>query len=316
MRKAYVKSVIFLMALAFVLVSLVGCNRTEVKGIREKGAKSGKGEPTVVVVDKTTGQNRTMKLEAYIAAVVAGEMKVGWPENAYAAQAIIARTFTMEYMKRKNTNRISADFEEAQAFKPEQVSDVIRRATKKTRGEVAMYQNQYIRAWFHSSAAGQTTTAKAGLAFTETEPPYIVSVKSPDELAPAEIKNWSVTFDSARLATAVAETAGVKATRVTDIKIIEKDPTGRATKMQIAHDGTTTIVEAPKFRNELDPMVLKSTLIKGITRSGNSFTFSGSGFGHGVGMSQWGANKLAADGRSPEEIVKYYFRNVTIEKAY
>lgn len=324
MRNLRKRSLVLLLVFALILLGAAGCTQTKVKGIREKGTSPTptptptpeKAEPSVTVVDAANGKTRTMPLEEYVAAVVAGEMKADWPLNAYAAQAIIARTYTMEYITRKKSNQISADFEEAQAFKPDQVSDVIRRAVQKTRGEVAMYNGEYIRAFFHSSAAGRTTTAKAGLAFTEKEPPYIVSVKSPDELAPADIKNWTATFTDKQIAAALNKVAGVTATNITDITILEKDMTGRATKMKISHDGTSTIVEAPKFRDALDPMVLKSALIKSIKKQNGSFVFKGSGFGHGVGMSQYAALKLARDGRNPETIVKYFFKGIGIKKIY
>lgn len=302
--------------LLIVLIALftAGCNQTRVKGVRERGGKQ--EEPQVIVVTKETGEQKTMKLDDYIAGVVAGEMKPGWPENAYAAQAIIARTFAMEYMERKKTNQISSSFEEAQAFAPQNITEVIRRAVKRTRGEVILYGGKYIRAWFHSSAAGRTTTAKAGLGFTEAEPPYITSVSSPDELAPADIKNWTAVFDNTAIADAVAKTAGVQVNHVSDIKITQKDKTGRATQLSITYDGGTKAVDAPKFRTALDPVNLKSTMIKSIRKQGNRFVFTGSGFGHGVGMSQWGAHKMARDGKSPEDIVKHYFKNVEIAKVF
>lgn len=308
------RSFILLMVFILCVATFAGCTRTKEKGIEERGLLE--EEPDVVVVNEETGEQKKMKLEEYIAAVVAAEMEPDWPENAYAAQAIIARTFAMEFMERKNTNQISSSFEEAQAFKPENVTDIIKRAVDKTRGEVALYRDKYIRAWFHSSAAGQTTTAKAGLAFEGDEPPYIVSVESPDDQAPADIKSWSATFENSALADALAQVAGVQANQITDIKIIEKDKTGRATKLEIKYDGGTKTTSAPKFRNVLDPVKLKSTLIKEILKNGNDFTFKGSGFGHGVGMSQWGSHKMAKEGKKPEDIIKHYFKDIEIKKMY
>ncbi len=308
------KSVVLLLVIVLLGLGIIGCQRTKVKGIEEEGVK--KEEPEVVVITEATGEQKKMKLDEYIAGVVAGEMKADWPENAYAAQAIIARTFAMEYMERKNTNQISSSFENAQEFKPELVTDVIKKAVDKTRGEVILYNGKYIRAWFHSSAAGRTTTAKSGLAFAEAEPPYIHSVESPDDLAPADVKNWRAEFDNGALVDALAQVAGVQANQITDIKIAEKDNTGRAVNFQITYDGGTKTVIAPKFRNALDPVEFKSTLIKNISKSGDKFVFEGSGFGHGVGMSQWGANKMARDGKTPEDIVRHYFKDVEIKKVF
>lgn len=305
------KLVTYLLVFLLLGIGVAGCNESNVKGIEEEGE-----EPQVVVVKKDTGEEKEMMLEEYIAGVVGGEMKPEWPENAYAAQAIIARTYVMEYMDRKETNQISADFKEAQAFKPENVTDIIKSAVDKTRGEVALYNDKYIRAWFHSSAAGQTTSAKAGLAFAEEEPPYIISVESPDELAPPDVKNWSASFDNQSIAKALNQVAGVEAGQITDIEITEKDDTGRATKLKFSYDGGSKEVSAPKFRNAIDPVEFKSTMIKEISNQGGKFTFKGSGFGHGVGMSQWGAHKMAKDGKSPEDIIRHYYKDIKIKKMY
>lgn len=308
------KKFISLVVIVFLGWSLFGCELIQRETLPEENDL--KEEPEVVVVNEKTGAQEKMKLDEYIEGVVAGEMKPDWPENAYAAQAIIARTFALEYLKRKGTNQISSSFEEAQAFKPQDVTDVIKKAVQKTRGEAILYNDDYIHAWFHASAGGKTTTAKAGLGFTDYETPYIQSVTSPDEMAPEEIKNWRAEFENGEIADALTQVAGVQANQITEVKIKEKDNTGRATQMEISYDGGSKTVVGAEFRNALDPVKCKSTMIKRIYKSDSNFIFEGSGFGHGVGMSQWGAYRLAKDGKDPEEIIKYYFKGIEINQVY
>ncbi|MGM0501122.1 MAG: SpoIID/LytB domain-containing protein, partial [Bacillota bacterium] len=145
-----------------VLFIMVGCSQkqeSKVKGIKEKGELE--QEPQIKVELKN-GQIKELKLEEYVAGVVAGEMKKDWPENAYGAQAIKARTFVLRRIEDTADNTISAEHEEAQAYKPENITAEIEQAVKKTRGEVVTYNGEYIKAWFHSSAGGETTSAKAG----------------------------------------------------------------------------------------------------------------------------------------------------------
>jgi SpoIID/LytB domain protein len=66
----------------------------------------------------------------------------------------------------------------------------------------------------------------------------------------------------------------------------------------------------------LDSTVMRSTFVENIRIEGGNVVMSGSGYGHGVGMCQWGARALAEDGNSPEEIVNYYYRNVQIVKMW
>ena len=121
-----------------------------------KGCIKGRTRITVKLQD---GQEE-MGLEEYITGVVAGEMEANWPENAYAAQAIIARTFALKHLSDNDTNIISGSYQFAQEYKPEKVTEEIEKAVKKTRGEVIVYKDEYINAWFHASAGGQTTSAK------------------------------------------------------------------------------------------------------------------------------------------------------------
>ena len=256
-----------------------------------------------------------MGLEEYITGVVAGEMKADWPENADAAQAIIARTFALKHMSDNDTNVISGSYQFAQEYQPEKITGEIEKAVKRTRGEVIVYEDEYINAWFHASAGGKTTSAKVGLAYQEEEPPYIVSVSSPDDQAPEDIKNWQVNFTVAEIVETLNK-IGENVGSIRDIEIEKKDETGRAIDFKFSGTNGNATVEAAVFRNELDPRRLKSTMIKKLEKREDGFVFSGSGFGHGVGMSQWGAYALAKEGKSPEEIIEHYYRDIEIVKEY
>jgi stage II sporulation protein D len=61
---------------------------------------------------------------------------------------------------------------------------------------------------------------------------------------------------------------------------------------------------------------MRSTLLTGVAISGNNLVITGNGFGHGVGMSQWGAKALAEQGKSPEEIINYFFKQIQIVKEW
>ncbi|MFP4662353.1 MAG: SpoIID/LytB domain-containing protein [Halanaerobiales bacterium] len=301
-----------LIILCLLTIVLSACNQTRVKGVRERNKLT--AEPEIVVV-LNNDQEKTMMFEDYITGVVAGEMKSGWPENAYAAQAIIARTFALKYMEENQTNTISGSYQFAQEYTPENITPELREAVKTTRGEAVVYEDDYISAWFHSSAAGQTTSAKVGLAYEKNEPPYIKSVRSPDDLAPVDVQNWTALFTSSRILEALSK-MGKDIENLEKIEIVNRDDTGRVIDMKFFSDNNSVTVKAAEFRNQLDSKKLKSTKISEIKRSSNGYSFTGSGYGHGVGMSQWGAYALAKEGKSPEEIINYYFKNTEIVKEY
>ncbi|MFW6264616.1 MAG: SpoIID/LytB domain-containing protein [Bacillota bacterium] len=306
------KKSLFFFILVILILSLIACEQTRVRGIRERNVLE--AEPEIVVVLRD-GKRQNLGLEEYVVGVVAGEMKKDWPENAYGAQAIIARTFALKQMAEGGTNEISGSYQFAQEYKPENITDTVIEAVDKTRGEVIVYNDDYINAWFHSSAGGETTSAKVGLAYEKDEPPYIVSVESPDQEAPEDIQNWTVVYSAEEVGEAIiplGENVGI----VQNVSISDSDETGRAIDLTIEGSNGTADVKAAKFRNEIGSKDMKSTKISEITEVENGFQFSGSGFGHGVGMSQWGAYELARQGESPEDIVMHYFGDVEIVKEY
>lgn len=274
-------------------------------------------EPVLKVYVKETGEIKELPFEQYVAGVVAGEMKNDWPEEALAAQAILARTFVMEFITEKGGSKykgahVSTDIEEAQAWNQEAVNDRVKRAVERTKGEVATYNDKYVKAWFHAHAGGTTASAKEGLAFKEEEPPYIKIVKSPDSPdAPPEDSTWAATFSKAEILTALKQ-AGGQADDFSSAKIAEKGPSGRAVTLSFGN----TSVSAPEFRLAIGSTKMKSTFLTDLRVEGDKVVIKGKGYGHGVGMSQWGAYALAKQGKKAEDIVKYYFKNIEIAKIW
>lgn len=295
-------------------VALAGCGQErQPEGQRYQKQWS---EPELSVYMHETGEIRQMRLEKYLEGVVAGEMKNDWEPNALAAQAILARTYTLQaFEKGKLTSKgthASTDIEEFQAYNEAAVNDRVRQAVAATRGEVAAYNGIPIIGWFHASAGGVTALAKEGLDYPYEEPPFIQSVESPDETAPPDIQNWSAVYTREEVRAALANMeAPVDA--LESLEIAQKGPSGRAVTLRV--NGQTE-VSAPKLRLALGSTKLKSMLLDAIALEGDNVVFRGSGYGHGVGMSQWGARKMAMDGKSPEEIVQHYFKNVVIEKRW
>lgn len=276
-----------------------------------------KKEPVLKVYEIQTDSIKEMKLEEYVTGVVAGEMENNWPIEALATQAILARTYVLEFITDKGGSKyadahISTDFEEAQAWNPENINERVKKAIDMTRGQVVVHKGNYIKAWFHSHAGGMTATAKEGLDFKEKEPAYIQVVKSPDtDAGPPDKKEWSATFSKDEVDQAVRE-MGMEAGTIDDVSIEERGPSGRATKLKIGD----AVVSASDFRIALGSTDMRSTLLTSFRVEGNDVIMAGKGFGHGVGLSQWGAKVMAKQGKKPEDIIHYYFKDVDIVKLW
>ena len=288
------------------LVFFIGCRPVQMDKLEE--------EPEIKV-ELEDGTIKEIGLESYVEGVVAAEMEESWPEDAYGAQAIKARTFALKWLQDHDEEVISTKHEETQAYDPKAIKPEIKEGVNKTRGEVIKYDGEYINAWFHASAAGQTTSAQVGLAYDDEEPPYIVSVESPDELAPEDIQNWQVQLSQEEIISAL-EQAGEEVSAIDNIEIISRDETDRIITIKFIYPEGSKELQGAEFRTLVGPDELKSILVREIKEVEDGFEFHGSGWGHGVGMSQWGANKLAQDGKSPEEIINYYFEEVEIVKLW
>ncbi|NLN16756.1 MAG: SpoIID/LytB domain-containing protein, partial [Firmicutes bacterium] len=231
------------------------------------------------------------------------------------------RSFTMELLSRGGTKAqtgtdISTDVEQAQAYNAQAITPTIKEAVERTRGEVMTYNNRYVRAWFHSYSGGQTATAKEGLTFKEEEPPYIKSVLVPEnEYAPEDVKSWRAEFPLADVQRVLSD-RGVQGA-IDGIQILEKGPTDRITKIEIAHSGGDKVVmDGTAFRLALGADKMKSTRVSKLEIEGDMLVIEGTGYGHGVGLSQWDAYMFAKQGKSPEEIVQFFFNDIEIQKLW
>lgn len=276
------------------------------------------GEPRLKVYQHETGDVGEMGFEEYIAGVVAAEMDPEWPEDALAAQAIIARSFTLQKIDENGgipgrNAHASTDFKEFQAYNAGRINDRVRKAVEKTRGKVALYEDDYIRAWFHAYAGPRTALPDEGLEYRGGNPPYIQIVESPaGKIIPEEEEHWKASFPLSQVQAAVVEAGGSDPGPVESAAISEKGPSGRATAIRI----NDVEVPAPSLRLALGSTEMRSTFLNEIAVGEGGLFLSGTGYGHGVGMCQWGARALAEEGRSPEEIVDYFYRDITLAKAW
>lgn len=271
------------------------------------------GVPTIIVYDVAERDYKRLNIEDYVMGVLAGEMRNDWPMEALKAQAILARTFVLKFISEKQSKYdgadISTDISEAQAYAPDQINERIEKAVSETRGQVLSAGGELPYAWFHAHSGGKTELPVEGLDYDQENPSYLRVVESPDsDSAPTTVKNWSATFTANQVARAAKEAGVDVGSTVTSIEAGKKSESGRTIYFLI--NGRQ--VSAPALRLQLDSTVLKSTLISSVELKDGRVTFTGSGYGHGVGMSQWGAYAMAQAGKTYVDILKFYYTGVEI----
>lgn len=261
-----------------------------------------------------TGEVIQLPLKEYLYGVVAGEMDVNWPVEALAAQAIMARTFTLEKIEdggvQKRGTDASTDIHEFQAYDASKINNRVKQAVDKTGNQVAVYRGELIKAWFFADGGGRTAaSAKEGLAYEKEPTPYIESVEDPGFTLPDNPnRTWETYFTMKQVADAVESVTGVRREKFQQVRIAEQGESGRVMKYDF--DGLS--VGAAALRLALGSETMKSNMIEEIAIRDGRLMVKGRGYGHGVGMSQWGAKALAEEGEDAEDIVEYFFDDIEI----
>ena len=270
--------------------------------------------------------SRAMDIETYVEGVLAGEMKNDWPLEALKAQAILARTFVLKFIQDKESKYpdadISTDIEEAQAYAAADVNERIQQAVSETRGTVLSSRGALPYAWFHAHSGGATDLATVGLGWDEAEPAYTQCTQgnepqnvfdTADAQSLRDAQNWVAEFTMEEVESAFSKLgADITLQENSIISIDAKGDSGRA--ITLSADGKE--VDAADLRIRLGSTKMRSTLLNTLSVRAGKVRMSGRGYGHGVGMSQWGAYGMAQQGKTAQEIVQHYFRNVTLEKLW
>lgn len=315
-------------AFLFVSAALVGCgvlpdmepNTYQTEETPPQTAEAGsfpfdkyKSEPTVKVWIEEWQAIKEMPLEKYLEGVVAQEMLTDFPLEALAAQAICSRTIALNAIEAGTLRKlhgadVSTSKDELQAYDESKVTDKVREAVRRTRGEVICYNGALINS-IYSACNGQIGATKEESFPEEIEgdTPYFQPVEDHCfDYAPEEYVSWEVAIDQWEVANAIG-TSDPSA-----VRIISRGPSGRI--LRIGTDEKS--IYGAEFRRRIGYERLKSTLVYQMDYDGKKFTFSGAGWGNGIGLCQWGAYGYAKEGKKAEEIIGKYYIGTTIEKLY
>ena len=249
-------------------------------------------------------------LEDYVASTVGGEMVSSWPSEALRAQAVAARTYALYQASRRRGAawdvRATAASQVYRGVEAE--TRETRSATRATAGQVLTYAGAPILAVFHSTAGGRTATA--GEVWGE-DLPYLRVVEVEDEDA-APHTYWRTVFETEALR-GVLEAAGVSVGQLQGLSIGRRTASGRVERLVVHGSAADVELGGRRLRTLLSEMGLRSTLFE-IRESPVGFIFVGSGHGHGVGMSQWGARAMARQGASYKRILGRFYPGTRLER--
>ena len=255
-----------------------------------------------VLRDKTK-KIEVIPFEEYIVGVLAGEMPINFNEEALKAQALASRSYAMKKMiYNKNNeydvidtvkNQVYLDNETLKkSWKDNYDKNItkLKEIVLKTKGEYITYNNQVIDAFFFSTSIGITENSENVFG---NKVPYLKSVVSTwDEISPLYRVN--------------KEYESLNYSNKLNIEYIDITSTGKVKKIKI----NDNIIDSKKI---VETFNLKSYYFE-INQKDNRIIITTKGYGHGVGMSQYGAQSMALSGYNYEDIIKYYYKDVEIKK--
>ena len=264
-------------------------------------------EPNVIVRLKINGEIRELPLEEYLVGVVAAEMPALFHEEALKAQSIAARTYALSKLDNSKEYDLVATTADQAYLTIEQMKEKwaadfalyyekIKECVAETKNIVITYNNELISAYYFSMSNGYTEDAMS--VFNEDKE-YLKSVEviwDNEELRNyiVEVKMTENDFCSA---------LGIQCSNL-EFNILSVSSTNRVLEVEL----NNTKMSGVEFRSKLG---LRSTDFT-ITRLDGYIYIETRGYGHGVGMSQYGANGMANEGKKYTEILAYYYQNTEL----
>jgi stage II sporulation protein D len=262
-------------------------------------------------------QARTIKLplDDYLFGVLAAEASTENEREALKAQAIVSRTYALRNLNRHARESYDfCDLTHCQRFLPvadrtarDGFYEQVRQAISETREAILTDERGHTAEAYFSASCGGRTANIADLWGIRTAPRYLQGVTDP---YCALSEEWTDVFSAEQLHRALqTDPRSDTGARLTDIRIVRRDASGRVARISLIGERTHTI-SGWTFKTILGRALgwnkLKSTRFS-LRRAGDGFLFQGRGFGHGLGLCQAGAHEMARRGANHQAILNYYF---------
>lgn len=242
-------------------------------------------------------------MEDYLRGVLCNEIAPWWPMDALKAQAIIARTYALyqkQFTKNKDFDLTADVYSQVYGGKTSERWRT-NRAVDLTRAKILTFQGNLFPTYYHATCGGKTEDAAQlwkidlvplkGVAcnFCAHSPHFKWQAQLPlQEMKEKLLKKGFIVED------------------IAEIEITGSSPSGRIASLGIKGKGTSIAITAKDFRQALGPNIIRSANFTAKITSGTVY-FDGFGWGHGVGLCQWGAYQMAKNGYTYMQILKYYF---------
>jgi stage II sporulation protein D len=245
-----------------------------------------------------------LDLESYLRGVVPAEMQANWPLEALKAQAVAARSYTLVNVDHEASYDICATtdcqvYQGAESEHPR--SDL---AVAETTGLVLTYGGTFARTYYHSDSGGVIASAAE---VWGTALPYLQAFQ--DVPANGPHRRWDHRLDPAVVAASLAS-IGRSVGPVRRVRVLAVSESGRVARLEVTGDAGTVVLEGHAARTQARSWGLRSTRFQ----MAGDLVARGEGWGHGVGMSQYGARELALAGHGYAQILGFYYPATALQR--
>ncbi|MFZ5802180.1 MAG: SpoIID/LytB domain-containing protein [Candidatus Omnitrophota bacterium] len=257
------------------------------------------------VSDGTLKVINDLPLEDYLKGVLPSEMISSWHGEALKAQAVASRTYAVFNMIEKADQDYDVTSDVLHQVYRGQGGEhpATDKAVDHTRGQILTYQGKIFPAYFHSTSGG--ATARAHDVWDVEAHPSLMGVR--DEFSSdSKHYRWQQEFSEKTILDKL-RLQGYSLSGIDRMQAVDPDDFGRARKILVVSGGKEYRFRSSDFRMWMGAGDWKSTKITGITKNGGRFTVKGAGWGHGVGLCQYSAKKLAEIGYSYQRILAFFY---------
>jgi stage II sporulation protein D len=269
------------------------------------------------LIVKKTGNKisiiNVLHIEDYLRGVLPREAGSDWDIEALKTQAIVSRTYSIANFNKHSNSDQGFDVcstTHCQVYGGVEVEvDSCNKAILETQYEVLVYDGKLAQTVFHANCGGHTENPKYIWNWKYT-PPYLKGLKC-DYCHDSPHAKWESSIDEILIRKKLSDN---NIEKIKNIKIKGKTSTGTAKELEILHSNGKFLINAYKFRLIIDAWQIKSHNFNSIKTDGNKFYFKGNGWGHKVGLCQWGAKNMAKKGKTYKQILNYYYPGTKVEK--
>jgi len=268
------------------------------------GGRSYRGTLRLIADQGRVRLVNVLDLEAYLRGVVPAEMQASWPLEALKAQAVAARTYTMLHIDPRRVYDVCATID-CQVYRGREVehpsSDA---AVAATAGEVLTFRGAFARTYYHADSGGVIASSAE---VWGSEIPYLQAFQ--DVASGGPHASWTARLDPRGVA-AHLSAIGVHVGALQRLRVLETSSSGRVVRAEVVGSAGRAVLVGVTLRTQLRAWGLKSTRF---TMTGD-LTLRGEGWGHGVGMSQYGARTLSLSGYGYAQILGFYYPDTQLQR--